>query len=70
MPGMSDEALAAIWRGLMEDHRRGRPERLQERMRAAVDAAARAGSWVETLRTRFTDAPEAEVHRVPARRPS
>jgi hypothetical protein len=54
---MSEEALDAMWRALLKDYRRSAvSEHRAERVRAAVDAAARAGSWAEVQRPRFSGA--------------
>jgi hypothetical protein len=54
MSWMDDEAFAAVWAALTQPvgYRAG-PLPLPKRVRAAVDAAAMAGSWTEVLRTRF-----------------
>lgn len=54
MSWMDDEAFEAMWAVLRKGvyHRAGPPP-LPKRVKAAVDAAATAGSWVELLRTRF-----------------
>jgi DNA invertase Pin-like site-specific DNA recombinase len=68
---MSEEALDAMWRALLKDYRRSAAsEHRAERVRAAVDAAARAGSWPEVLRPRFGGAPDDHVNRKGVRRPS
>lgn len=54
MSWMDDEAFEAMWAALTKraGHRAGALP-LPKRVKAAVDAAATAGSWVELLRTRI-----------------
>jgi hypothetical protein len=71
MARVSEEALDAMWRALLKDYRRSAvSEHRAERVRAAVDAAASAGSWAEMQRPRFSGAPDDDVNRMRVKRPS
>lgn len=59
-----DDDFALAWARFVEDYRRSRaPEGLRERVVAAVEAAARAGSWQELSEAPGAAGPPPPPHR-------